>query len=135
MCVRRQDLPQPLPAPFRNDTLKDIRFMGDCTSISIQKPTNYELQSITWEQYKSTNTVKFFRADDPFGGASFISPAFGGSVSDKEILNQCGFYEEIEEGDGCLFDRYVLELVCGMTVGSVRSFHALLTFVRSEFNN
>ena len=28
-------------------------------------------------------------------------------MSDKEILNQCGFYEEIEEGDGCLFDRYV----------------------------
>ena len=108
MCVRRQDLPKPLPAPFQNDTLKDIRFVGDCTSISIQKPTNYELQSITWEQYKSTNTVKFFRADDPFGGASFISPAFGGSVSDKEILRQCGFYEEIEEGDGCLFDRYAL---------------------------
>ena len=113
MCVRRRDLPQPLPAPFRNDTLKDIRFVGDCTSISIQKPTNYELQSITWEQYKSTNTVKFFRADDPFGGASFISPAFGGSVSDKEILRQCGFYEEIEEGDGCLFDRYALYYLQG----------------------
>ena len=52
MCVRRQDLPQPLPVPFQNDTLKNIRFVGDCTSISIQKPGNYELQSITWEQYK-----------------------------------------------------------------------------------
>ena len=35
-------------------------------------------------------------------------------MSDKEILNQCGFYEEIEEGDGCLFDRYVLELASGI---------------------
>ena len=56
-------------------------------------------------------------------------------MSDKEILNQCGFYEEIEEGDGCLFDRYVLELACSITAGSVQSFHALLTLGRSEFNN
>ena len=99
----------------------------------ISSPSNFTTEVTLFNQ--GTNTVKFFRADDPFGGASFISPAFGGCVSDKEILNQCGFYEEIEEGDGCLFDRYVLELVCGMTVGSVQSFHALLTFVRSEFNN
>ena len=53
----------------------------------------------------------------------------------EKIDIKCRLEEEIEEGDGCLFDRYVLELVCGITVGSVQSFRALLTFVRSEFNN
>ena len=111
MCKRRQDFPQPLPPPFRVPLLKNIRFVGDCTSISIEKPSNYSLQATTWEAYKNDNTVKFFRVDDPFGGCSFISEAYGGSISDKEIFNQCGIKEKIEDGDGFLLDRYIFTIL------------------------
>ena len=72
------------------------------------KPGNYALQSITWEQYKHENTVKFVRFDDPFGGVSFISHAYGGSISDNQMFKDCGVLEKTEEGDGFLLDRYLI---------------------------
>ena len=109
MCVRRQDMPSPLPLQFQTKPLlRNIRFVGDCTSISIMKPGNYALQSITWEQYKHENTVKFVRFDDPFGGVSFISQAYGGSISDNQMFKDCGVLEKTEKGDGYLLDRYLI---------------------------
>ena len=79
--------------------------MIDCTEISIEKPSNYEFQANTWSSYKNDNTVKFFVAVNPFGGACFISKAYGASISDKEITKQCGFGNVVKNGDGVLMDR------------------------------
>lgn len=62
----------------------------DCTELKIQKPSSLQLQSQTFSDYKSTNTLKALIACDPRGAVTFISTLFTGSISDREIFNQCG---------------------------------------------
>lgn len=56
------------------------------TEITIQKPSDVNAQSITWSSYKHRKTLKTMIGCTPRGAVSFISESFGGSASDRQII-------------------------------------------------
>ena len=59
----------------------------------------------TYSNYKKHNTVKVLIAVSPTGVIVYISNAWGGTVSDKVIIQECGFLDHIEYGDVILADQ------------------------------
>lgn len=81
------------------------RCVVDCTEIMIEKPSDPDLQRATWSSYKNHNTFKCLLAITPDGCLSFVSELYGGSVSDREIVESCKFLDLIEPGDSVMADK------------------------------
>ena len=58
----------------------------DATEMPIQKPSDVNVQSLTWSSYKHKNTVKTMVGCTPRGAISYTSDCYGGSVSDRQII-------------------------------------------------
>ena len=103
MFPSRLDMKPFNPKSFRK--LKNVRCIIDCTEIFIQESSDFAKQGNLYSSYKSHTTVKVLVAIAPNGSIVFISDAFEGSMSDKEIVKQSGFLDHIQEGDLILADR------------------------------
>ncbi|XP_074100030.1 uncharacterized protein LOC141528072 [Cotesia typhae] len=79
----KENILKNIPLCFKN--FEGVRVVVDCTEIKIQKPSKLCCQLQTYSYYKSTYTVKFMTGVTPAGLISFISPAYGGRVSDNII--------------------------------------------------
>ena len=97
-------LKENLPDCFRKHYSKVICII-DCFEIFIERPLNFEARAVTYSNYKKHNTVKCLIAITPTGSICFISNAWGGRVSDKEITQKCGFLSHIDIGDIVMADR------------------------------
>ncbi|XP_046543594.1 uncharacterized protein LOC124253791 [Haliotis rubra] len=64
------------------------RVILDATENPIQKPSHVDAQSVTWSSYKHHNTIKTMIGCTPRGAVSFISDSFGGSSSDRQIIEK-----------------------------------------------
>lgn len=62
-------------------------------------------QGNTFSDYKHQNTTKVLIGISCYGGVSYVSPAFEGRISDKEICEKSGFYDILNEGDVIMADR------------------------------
>ena len=63
----------------------------DASELFIQTPSDLMLQSSTWSNYKQHNTTKFLIGITPNGAITFVSPAFVGSISDRELTHFSGY--------------------------------------------
>ena len=79
----------------------------DCTEIFIDRPKNLRARGQVYSNYKKHSTVKFLVACTPLGAVSFVSKAWGGRVSDVEIVKNSGFISSNLHfpGDQILADR------------------------------
>ncbi len=79
----------------------------DCTEIFIDRPKNLKARAQVYSNYKKHSTVKFLIACTPLGAVSFISKAWGGRVSDVELVKNSGFISSKLHfpGDQILADR------------------------------
>lgn len=93
-----------LPIPFRF-RYKNIQCIIDCFEISIQKPSNPVLQSLSWSEYKKGNTMKYLVGCTPDGLISFVSNGYGGRTSDRMIVEESGFLGVLEDGAHVMADR------------------------------
>lgn len=57
----------------------------DATELPINKPSDVNAQSITWTAYKHKNTLKTMIGCTPKGAVIFVSKAYGGLASDRQI--------------------------------------------------
>ena len=69
----------------------------DGSEVFIETPSDLQMQSSTWSQYKHHNTVKFLVACTPNGAISFISPVYVGSISDVELTRVSGLLTVLED--------------------------------------
>ena len=56
--------------------------------IEIEKPGNVKDQRATWSSYKNCNTLKTMIGISPNGVVTYISPSYGGSASDRQIIER-----------------------------------------------
>lgn len=105
MFTLKSDLPQPLPKAFMNSLLKDTRVVIDCSELFIESSSDFEAQGNVFSSYKHHTTAKVLIGVAPSGGAIFVSDCFEGAVSDREIVVQSGFLDQINGNDLVLADR------------------------------
>lgn len=79
----------------------------DCTEFFIDRPKNLEARAQVYSNYKKHSTIKFLIACTAHGSISFISKAWGGRVSDVELVKNSGFISSKyhHPGDQILADR------------------------------
>ena len=90
---------------FKGNSETPSTVIIDCTEFGIEKPSNPIAQQVTWSSYKNRNTVKVLVGINESGAVIFISEAYGGSVSDRELFEKCGIIDRLRSGDVILCDR------------------------------
>ena len=99
----RETVQKYMPLVFsRSEAYGNTRIIIDATELFIQKPSDLSLQSVTWSNYKSRNTLKGLVGICPFGGVTFVSDLWAGSISDNELTLKCGL---LESGDNVMADK------------------------------
>ncbi len=83
----------------------DYAVIIDCTEMPIAKSKNALIQQVTYSNYKSRNTFKVLVGVTEKGAVVFCSDCFGGSISDRQIVKDSGFLDEIHTGDIVLADK------------------------------
>ena len=72
----------------------------DGSEVFIETPSDLQMQSSTWSNYKHHNTAKCLIACTPNGAVCYISPLYVGSVSDVELTRVSGFIQKLEGRSG-----------------------------------
>ena len=102
-----------MPKKFKEDYPNNIIII-DCTELKIQCPSSLVIQSQSYSNYKSTNTLKSLVGFDSMGGFMFVSQLYTGSIYDKQIVSRSGFLDllsrkrevsEILDGDSIMADK------------------------------
>ena len=74
-----------ITSPQRFSGVKNINSIIDCSELFIETPQDHNAQAITWSTYKHHNTLKFLFAVAPNSSIAYISKAYTGRISDKDI--------------------------------------------------
>lgn len=88
----------------------NTRVIVDATEQPIHKPSSIEAQSKTWSSYKYKNSLKTMVGITPNGAVSYVSSAYGGSASDRQIIKRSSLLNEgkFDAGDSIMEDRGIL---------------------------
>lgn len=98
------------PADFKRKFPK-TRTILDGTEVAIEKPRDVSDQSASWSTYKHKNTVKTIIGITPRGQVSYISDVYGGSASDRQIIERSDLVKDgslFERGDSIMSDRGIM---------------------------
>ncbi|XP_006813943.1 uncharacterized protein LOC100370794 [Saccoglossus kowalevskii] len=102
----RQSVIQTLPPEFK-EKFPRLTSIIDCFEIFIDCPGNLLSRQKTYSNYKKHTTAKVFVACSPIGAITYLSLAWGGRVSDVELVQKSGFISRSLHypGDQILADR------------------------------
>ena len=94
-----------MPNRFKKLNYADLHSILDGTEFFIETPKNLDLQKLTWSEYKHHNTVKILVSVAPNSSIVFVSKAYGGSISDKEITNRSNYLDYIPKYSFIMYDK------------------------------
>jgi hypothetical protein len=81
------------------------RVIVDGTEIPIKKPSNPLSQRATFSTYKNRNTVKVLVGSTPGGLISYVSDAYGGATSDRQIVERSNLPNMCQAHDSVMADK------------------------------
>jgi DDE superfamily endonuclease len=84
---------------------KNVQSIIDCFEVKIDKPSQALIQSLSYSDYKSANTVKYLISSTPCGFINFISNGYLGRISDRKITEVSGFLDALPDGADVMADR------------------------------
>ena len=98
-----------MPVDFK-EKFGTTRIILDATEVKMTKPGKISEQSSTWSSYKNSNTAKIMVGISPRGLVTHVSPAYGGSTSDRQIIERSELLEDgkFESGDSIMADRGIM---------------------------
>ena len=73
-----------------------VKCIIDCFKVNIERPISFKARAATYSSYKKHNTIKVLLAVAHTGAITFISHAYGGRISDKELTQRCGLLNLIK---------------------------------------
>ena len=94
----REDIKRNLPDIFLKHFPRCISII-DCTEFFTETPSSLEVQAALWSEYKHHCTVKVLIAITPNSAISYVSDSYGGRASDKFIVEDSDFLEQLRPGD------------------------------------
>lgn len=101
-----------MPPSFRKQH-HETRVIVDGTEIPIAKPSDARAQQASFSHYKNRCTLKALFGGTPGGLMSYCSHAYGGSTSDRAIVERCDLLDKCEEGDTIMADRgFIVNDLC-----------------------
>lgn len=104
-----------MPGDFRRK-FPNTRVILDATELPINKQSDVNAQNITWSAYKHKNTLKTMINCTPKGVVSFVSKAFGGSASDRQIIENSELLNSdlkmFEKGDSVMAVQDLFAKMC-----------------------
>lgn len=92
------------PNSFRRN-YPNTRVIIDGTECPIKKPKNPTSQQATFSTYKNRNTIKVLVGATPGGLVSFVSEAYGGSTSDRQIVERSSLVNMCSPHDSIMADK------------------------------
>lgn len=92
------------PSDFKSK-FPTTRLIVDGTECPMKKPKAPVAQQATFSTYKNRNTVKVLVGASPGGLVTYISPAYGGSVSDRQICERSSLTQMCDIGDSIMADK------------------------------
>jgi len=81
------------------------RVILDGTECPIKKPGRPTAQQSTFSTYKNRNTMKVIVSATPGGLVSYVSDAYGGSASDRQIVERSSLQTMVDRGDELMVDK------------------------------
>lgn len=99
----REAIAQYLPKSFKG--LENTRLVLNATEVRSERPSSFHGQRQTFSPYKHYNTYKVLIGCTPDGYVAYASRIWGGSVSDKTILQSSGLLDRLQSGDAIMVDK------------------------------
>lgn len=84
---------------------KLYRCILDCTEFFVVATEDPNIQQLIFSSYKDHPTFKLLASCDELGTVNFLSEAFVGSISDREIVIKSGLIEKLDKDDAILADK------------------------------
>lgn len=84
---------------------KAYRCILDCTEFFVVRPGDPNVQQLTFSIYKDHPTFKLLVSCDENDLVNFISEAFVGSISHREIFIKSGLIDKLETEDAVMADK------------------------------
>lgn len=93
-----------MPQTFKN-YCPTARLIVDGTEIKTDGSSNPDQKQTTFSYYKNSPTMKVLIGGSPAGLISYVSPAYSGSTSDRQIIEQSDVGKRCQRGDTILADK------------------------------
>jgi len=103
MFQSREKTREHMPSCFKG--YKNLRTIIDCFEVFAEFPRNFAEQGYMYSHYKHHSTFKVLVGISPTGAINFLSDAYEGCMSDKDIVEQSGLVHKLVPGDLKLADR------------------------------
>lgn len=93
-----------MPEAFK-EMYPSTRVILDGTEVPIEAPSTPHFRQATFSTYKNKTTIKSVIGMTPGGLISYVSPAYGGSASDRAIIERSDLMKKCDPSDSIMADR------------------------------